>query len=161
MNRSGLRPRLAALLTAIVSSVGLLSLSSAPALAQGGKITEFPFPTKSAPIAITAGPDGALWFTEFTNGAGAIGRITPNGRFTVFPFPTASAGVSGITAGPDGNLRFVFSSVNQIGRITPSGSITEFPIPTTSSFPVGIAAGPDGNLWFTLAQVSQIGRITT
>jgi multisubunit Na+/H+ antiporter MnhC subunit len=31
MNRSGLRPRLAAVLTAIVVSVGLLSLSIAPA----------------------------------------------------------------------------------------------------------------------------------
>ena len=73
MNRSGLRPRLAALLTAIVVSVGLLSLSSLPAWAAAGTITEFPIPTRGTPFDITAGPDGNLWFTD---GAGKIGRIT-------------------------------------------------------------------------------------
>jgi hypothetical protein len=52
--------------------VGLLSLLicvvalTAPiALALSGKIREFPIPTaNSAPVGITAGPDGNLWFTE-------------------------------------------------------------------------------------------------
>ena len=119
MNHSGWRSHLTALLTALIVGVSLLSLSSAPAwAAKVGTIKEFPIPTKSAPIDITAGPDGNLWFTEFTNGAGAIGRITPSGRFTVFPFPTASAGVSGITAGPDGNLWFTEENASKIGRIT-------------------------------------------
>ncbi len=74
MNISGLWPRLAALITAIVVSVGLLGLSSAPAWAAAGTITEFPTPTKSAPIGITAGPDGNLWFTE--ENVSKIGRIT-------------------------------------------------------------------------------------
>ena len=73
MNRSGLRPRLAAFLTAIVASVGLLSLSSAPAWAAAGTVTEFSVPSGS-PVGITAGPDGNLWFTELL--AGEIGRIT-------------------------------------------------------------------------------------
>ncbi len=47
MNRSGLRPRLAALLISIVTCVGLLSLSTASAWAAAGTITEFPIPTKS------------------------------------------------------------------------------------------------------------------
>jgi streptogramin lyase len=58
-----------ALLTAIVAFVGLLSLSSAPAWAAAGTITEFPTP---AGISITAGPDGNLWFTA----GNMIGRIT-------------------------------------------------------------------------------------
>jgi streptogramin lyase len=91
MKSSGLRPRLAALLTAIVASVGLLSLSSLPAWAKAGTITEFTIPTKSAPIGITAGPDGNLWFTEITQGVGEIGRITPSGSITEFPVPTASS----------------------------------------------------------------------
>jgi hypothetical protein len=38
--------------------------------------TEFVVPTPhSSPEAITAGPDGALWFTEWEGGK--IGRITP------------------------------------------------------------------------------------
>ena len=96
MNRSGWRSYLTALLTAIIAGVSLLSLSSLPAwAAKAGTIKEFPIPTKSAPIGITAGPDGNLWFTEITNGEGDIGRITPSGRFTVFPIPTANSGPSG------------------------------------------------------------------
>ncbi len=114
MNRSSLRPRLTALLTAIVVSVGLLGLSSLPAWAVAGTVTEFPVPG-GEPSFITAGPDGALWFTE---GTGNIGRITPSGSITEFPIPTASSMPVGITAGPDGNLWFAENSASKIGRIT-------------------------------------------
>ena len=90
--------------------------------------------------AITAGPDGNLWFTE--EGANKIGRITPSGRITEFPIPTASSGPDGITAGPDGNLWFTEGAANKIGRITPTGAITEFPIPTAESAPVRDHGGP-------------------
>jgi streptogramin lyase len=101
MNRSGWRSRLIALLTALIACVGLLSLSTAPAWAAAGTITEFPLPTGSGgPIGITAGPDGNLWFTAGTD----IGRITTKGRVTGFPIPPALGGPQFITAGPDGNL---------------------------------------------------------
>jgi streptogramin lyase len=116
MNISGLRPRLAALLTAILICVGLLSLSTAPAWAAAGTITEFP--TNGASFGITAGPDGNLWFTEFN--MGAIGRITPSGSFSTFHIPTAKSGPAGITAGPDGNVWFTESSTSKIGRVTTS-----------------------------------------
>jgi virginiamycin B lyase len=164
VNRPGWRSHLTALLTALIACVSLLSLSCAPAWATAGTIKEFPTPTKSAPIAITAGPDRALWFTEFTNGAGAIGRITPSGRFTVFPFPTANSGPSAITAGPDGNLWFTEFDGNAIDRITPSSSLTGiFGIPTALSRPEGITAGPahTSDVWFTEENASKIGRITT
>jgi streptogramin lyase len=74
MNRSGWRSRLVALLTTIVADVGLLSLSTAPAWAAAGTVTEFPFPSRGGPEFITAGPDGNLWFTE--NRGDKIGRIT-------------------------------------------------------------------------------------
>ena len=41
------------------------------------------------PGGITAGPDGALWFTEQT--ANKIGRITTAGVITEFPIPTANS----------------------------------------------------------------------
>ncbi len=138
MNRSGLRPRLAALLTAIVVSVGLLGLSSLPAWAAAGTVTEFP--ATGASFGITAGPDGNLWFTA--TGAGQIGRITTTGLVTLFPVPTASSSPFGITAGPDGNLWFTESSTGNIGRITPNGVVTEF----TAHSGEGITAGPDGDL---------------
>ncbi len=82
MNRSGWRSHLTALLTALIACVGLLSLSTAPAWAKAGTITEFP--TCCDPKFITAGPDGNLWFTEVV---GNIGRITPTGKITQFPTP--------------------------------------------------------------------------
>ena len=156
MNHSRWRSHLTALLTALIACVGLLSLSSAPAWAKAGTITEFPTPTGSSdPIGITTGPDGNLWFTAGTD----IGRITTAGSVTGFPVPQALGEPQFITAGPDGNLWFTALSGNAIGRITTAGSFTAFPIPTASSGPQGITAGPDGNLWFTELDGDQIGRI--
>jgi len=149
-----------------------------------GALKEFPIPDGfyfSPAHRLTAGPDGALWFTGIHD---AIGRITTDGVVSVFPLPRyqGTGAVTGgyasdITAGPDGNLWFTQGDANQIGRITPGGVVTEFPILSSakvygggipenppnyifSSEPVGIAAGPDGNLWFTESAANQIGRIT-
>jgi streptogramin lyase len=87
MNKLRMRSRLAALLpTSIVCLcllVGLLvgcgastSQPSGPTPTSTKHIIEFPIPTSpGTPIAITAGPDGNLWFTE--NGANKIGHIAP------------------------------------------------------------------------------------
>jgi len=74
MNRSGRRSHLTALLTGLIAGVGLLRLSTAPAWATAGTITEFPVPSRDGPEFITAGPDGNLWFAEFQGNK--IGRIT-------------------------------------------------------------------------------------
>src|SRR5215467_11136311 len=63
-----------------------------------GAITEFPIPTSpGSPKAITAGPDGNLWFVE--QEGNKIGRITPSGTITEFPIPTPNSGPNAITAG--------------------------------------------------------------
>jgi hypothetical protein len=122
-------------------------------------ITEFPIPTaSSAPLEITAGPDGNVWFTEI-NGNN-IGRITPLGAVSEFPILTSGSAPFLITAGPDGNLWFTENSANQIGRITIAGVITEFAIPTAASGPMGITTGPDGNLWFTEGSGDKIGKVS-
>jgi virginiamycin B lyase len=117
-------------------------------------------------FAITAGPDGALWFTEQF---GFIGRITTSGSLTVYSLPYSASFENGIAAGPDGALWFTepgnpdnVSSglVGKIGRFTTGGSYTEYPIPTTQGWPFDITVGPDGALWFT-EFVGKIGRITT
>ncbi len=132
-----------------------------PSLPVSPVFSEYSVPSAAAdPQYIAAGPDGNLWFTEFT--ANVIGRITPvSGAFAEFAVPTPSAGPSGIVAGPDGNLWFAEATANQIGRITLGGSFTEFPIPTAASNPAMIALGPDGNLWFVENSGNKIGRITT
>ena len=108
---------------------------------------------------MTAGPDGALWFTEiFWQQDRAYHhrrRQYPNS-----PIPTPDSQPYSIAAGPDGNVWFVEFAGNKIGRITPSGTITEFDIPTADSQPIDIGAGPDNAMWFAGWRTGDIGRIT-
>lgn len=152
-----------------------------------GVITQFPIPAPgssgSTPIVastdcvmcgylITAGPDGALWFT--IPAASRIGRITVEGVVTSYAVPTTPPAanvanpisVGDITAGSDGNLWFTEPNDNQVGRMTPAGAITEFSVPTAAATPTMITPGPLGSLWFTepgangLAQITVSGAIT-
>ncbi len=135
-------------------------LPQASALAAGPTLTEYNVPTANCwAMEITAGPDGALWFTE--NAANKIGRLTTAGVFTEYPIPTGGSGPYGITAGPDGALWFAEHLGNKIGRLTTAGVFTEYPIPTGASVPWEITVGPDGALWFTEFNGNKIGRITT
>ena len=154
-----------------------------------GQVSQFSLPTHQFPagsnpikapaasgpyqaLAITAGPDGHLWFTELgpAEVGSSIGRITTSGNITEFPLPSAPMFLSSITAGSDGNLWFTGIGTNNgpsmIGVITPQGKIREFMLP--HSILGSITSGPDGHLWFTEyqygvtgAQAGKIGRITT
>jgi streptogramin lyase len=124
-----------------------------------GGVTEFAIPTGSSQsYAITAGPDGNLWFAEVHGNK--IGRITPTGTVTEFAVPTGGGGPGGITAGPDGNVWFTELGGTKIGKITPAGAITEYAVPTANSQPYGITLGPDGNLWFVELIGNKVGRCT-
>jgi streptogramin lyase len=148
-------------------------------ISTAGVVTEFPVPEIPPPAgsspgtagtlatltAITAGPDGALWFTGVP---GEVGRISTKGVVTEFalsatPPPAGSSPVTleDITAGPDGALWFT-GVPGEVGRITTAGVVTEYATPNftpagDSNVPT-ITVGPDGNLWF-IAQ-NAIGRIT-
>ncbi len=149
---------------ACIAGVAFGMLLAAPAPAAASTITEFPLPAGTTPGVITAGPDGALWFTESSPpgpAADKIGRITTAGSFSEFVPPTPSF-LGGITTGPDGALWFTeFSFPFNIGRLTTGGSFTEFHTPTAQSVPLAITAGPDGALWFTETAANKIGRVTT
>jgi len=161
-----------------------------------GVVTEFAVPavpppagskpgtasTPAMPTAITAGPDGALWFTGIP---GEVGRISTTGVVTEFAVPeipppagskpgTAGtpATLTAITVGPDGALWFT-GVPGEVGRITTAGVVTEFAVPAipppagsspgTAGTPANledITAGPDGALWFT-GVPGEVGRITT
>ena len=128
----------------------------------------------SGPEGVTAGPDGALWFTATSN---SIARMTTIGAYTGNAIPTAQSGPYGIVSGPDGALWFtefgnpigcigctpqIFPNlISKIGRITTAGAFTEFTTPTANSGPQGITSGPDGALWFAESLGNKIGRITT
>jgi virginiamycin B lyase len=113
---------------------------------------------------ITAGPDGALWFSESdvlkTDNANTIGRLTTTGSFTQFSPPTANSEPQGITVGSDGALWFTEAGGNNIGRVTTGGNFTEFAVPTANSVPFGIAIGPDRTILFTEFSGNKIGEIT-
>lgn len=129
---------------------------------------------------ISAGPDGALWFTQSAyNEIGMIGRATigTTGHVTVarYPTPTHDAAPGAITVGPDGALWFTEgpyhetkntapSHVSRIGRLVIGRRgnviITEYPTPTRDASPTDIITGPDGALWFTESTVNQIGRVS-
>jgi virginiamycin B lyase len=125
-------------------------------------ITEFALPSGTLPIDIAAGPDGAVWFTDFDLPQ-AINRISPSGTLTQFTVPAYYG--YGITTGPDGALWAGFSGKEVIGRLATDGTFTEY---ATSSGPAYITSGPDGALWFTepggggsVVQPDRIGRIST
>jgi len=149
-----------------------------------GRVSEFAFalpnglPTGAYPYKITAGPDGALWFTLFNSRF--IGKITTAGQAAFFTTPALPAAtVDALTTGPDGALWFTADGGNSgptfggppaaVGRITTSGVVTLYtPFKASVSLP-GIAAGPDGALWFTYNDTNTrpgepsdaVGRITT
>src|SRR6516165_1086042 len=94
--------------------------------------TEFPVPTPASGLTVlTSGPDGNLWFDEFS--ANQIGKISTDGTVTEYAIPTPNSEPAGLAAGPDGNLWFPEFNGNKIGRITPDGAVTEFPGPTPNS----------------------------
>ncbi|MBN1288729.1 MAG: hypothetical protein JXA49_03725 [Actinobacteria bacterium] len=154
-----------AIMISLLTATGLLLLmmsgfAAARDTAALPAMTEYPIPTAGANSwRITSGPDGALWFTEWTGNS--IGRISTGGTVTEYPIPTANSNPGVITTGPDGALWFTEWNGNKIGKITTDGTITEYPLPVAASRPYGIAAGPDGALWFTEQSTDTIGRITT
>src|ERR1044072_2851952 len=78
-------------------------------------ITEFPIPTPASCTRDESakGPDGKVWFTEFSGNS--LGKITPTGTITEFPLPTPNSNPRGIVAGPDGNLWFTETSTARNG----------------------------------------------
>ena len=139
---------------------GTIQRRGAAMLVGTANITSYNVPGNSfGSEGITAGADGALWFTECS--ANAIGRITTSGEITQYPTPTLGSAPDLITAGPDGALWFAEYKANNIGRITTAGAITEYHIPTPGAAPYGITTGADGALWFTENCGNNIGRITT
>ncbi len=144
-------------LAVVVGAVASLQPLSAVADAQGSPvITTYPNPV-SRPEGITAGPDGALWFTN--QGTNSIGRITTAGVITTYTAPSISSPAE-ITAGPDGNLWFTNYGNNSIGSISTAGVVSNY-TGTGINGPSGITAGPDGKLWFTNDGNDSIGSIST
>jgi virginiamycin B lyase len=80
---------------------------------------------------------------------------------TTYLIPTRHSGPSGIAVGPDGNIWFTETNVNQLGTIdVHSDAIREIPLPVPGSAPFGIVTGPDNNLWITESAGNKLARYT-
>jgi virginiamycin B lyase len=133
-----------------------------------GDVTAFPVDpgrTSFSVDTLTVGPDGSLWFSDYSYNDCRIGRMTPSGAFTEFSLPSGTVNVQSLTAGPDGNVYFteglvIASTGNtpKVGRITPAGVVTEFPPAVPSLFPRAITTGSDGNLWYTGSVTTDSGK---
>src|SRR5690349_3952958 len=96
--RSGITLAVTALALAVVCNV---------ARAQTLNIYYLPGAPYDYPNGITAGPDGALWFTDFGSQTvtGYIGRISMTGQLSLpYVIPFALSQPFAITSGPDGAL---------------------------------------------------------
>ena len=118
----------------------------------------------SAPTMGSAGPDGAVWFTD-TGTTKAVGKAEPDGTITE---DTAGLNAGSLPfrfgrEGPDGSMWFSDEGTTKaIARITASGTITEFSTGLNAgSNPGRLAPGPDGNMWFVdKGTTKAIGMIT-
>ena len=103
-----------------------------------GAISEFPLPSAYKFLSgITAGPDGALWFTGVDDKK--LGRMTTTGEFAELSAPSSTGPL--ITSGPDGALWYVDGHKRRIVRITTTGTVTEFPQPLAQNL-IGLTPGP-------------------
>jgi streptogramin lyase len=128
-------------------------------ISPAGEVTgNFPLPPGRHGVAIVAGRDGDMWFTERIppDDTGFVGRITMAGAITHHPVPT---GAQSLAMGADGNLWFTTLD-NRIGRMTPAGSVTLFGGLATDSSASSLTLGPDGNIWFVEPRHNAVGRIT-
>jgi virginiamycin B lyase len=124
-----------------------------------GTLTKHAIPTANAmPTGLTVGPDGRIWFTEYT--APKVGAIDPStGTMTEYSMPTGSYPFDIVSA--CGNLWISEKGTNNIGMMTTSGTLTEYAAGTYNNQPARLAVGPDGNVWFTAYTGNSIAKITT
>ncbi len=130
-----------------------------------GMFTQLPVTIPGAVTALTAAPDGTMWFIS-ASGQGQIGRITPAGATTFFRVSEIGEfGSLNLAVAPDGNVWFSTKD-SRIARITPSGAVTTFSLPHGDGNISNITVGPDGGVWFLLGfshpfqPSSRIVRIT-
>jgi hypothetical protein len=90
---TGLRQRSTtlALLGGLSVAIGF-GMPNVTAAASTVKAVEYPVPVATGSILdFTAGPDGAVWFTE--KQAATIGRITTRGAVHLYPLPSPTLGL--------------------------------------------------------------------
>jgi virginiamycin B lyase len=163
-NGTGVQAKRAALWVALlglaISVSGAIFLAAPVTFAAGDPVI-YELPLATHAYSMTAGPEGAIWFTGrraetgSTTGAAILGRIKQNGEVKIFDLPPRRR-AGQIAAGPDGNLWFTETYENKrgylvarIGRMSPEGEFAEWQLGNHVGGVQSLAAGPGGAIWFT------------
>ncbi len=106
----------------------------------------------NAPSGLTAGDDGAIWFTSLGH-PNEVGHVDRDGTLHAFPLPDwpttlSDKTLSAIVPGPDGSFWFTLPERNQLGRVDASGNLSFVQLIDTR-YPESLAFDPAGRLWFT------------
>ena len=99
------------------------------------------------PVGITAGPDGALWFTN-QSATTRSGGSPPPGRSPTSPAPASTARRRS-RPGPTARCGSPTTGNDSIGRITTGGDGHQLHRRRHQTARAGSRPGPDGALWFT------------
>ena len=144
------------------SYVTRLTLPSQGAAISPASFASFALPAISVnPTAITAGPDGNLWYSDHNDD---VSLMPTNGDITsadVFNVSSGGEGINGIAVGSDGNIWSIDSHGQFIYVTSTSGVLLLAYIiigETPASCSCSITAGADGNIWFTTG--NSLGMIT-
>jgi virginiamycin B lyase len=139
------------LLSAVAAIAACIALTTSPAYAESTIKGGFA-------QALTAGPDGDVWFSAGHESNQVVGKVTPSGTVTEYGVEDGGD-PSAIVTGPDKSLWFTVRG--EIGRITTSGEASYFPVPGESDLGLsGLAWGREGDLWFSEERAGAIGRMT-
>jgi streptogramin lyase len=92
-------------------------------VALDGSLKVFAMPKGTRPSGLASGPDGNIWFTDWSGNT--IGRISPSFALRQFPLPRRSAEPNAIVAGPSGRMWFTESSrIASIGMTVPEAELS-------------------------------------
>jgi virginiamycin B lyase len=84
----------------------------------GGKYATYPVPTPNVrPLGIALGPDGAMWFAEYSGPN--IGRVDSTGKVAEYAIPPHPGTPQWIARGPDDGMWFTEfgGGPSDIGRL--------------------------------------------
>jgi virginiamycin B lyase len=86
-----------------------------------GRVEEWPSPggPASKPYAVSATPDGSVWYSESGVEPNTIAKFDPrSGRFARWPIPSGGGVVRNMVVTPEGNLYIACSGMNKVGVVT-------------------------------------------
>jgi virginiamycin B lyase len=112
-----------------------------------GVVHQYAIPANNESYGITNSSGGAVWYTQWYNGAAAAMSSTgSNVNYSTGGSPY------GIVQGADGNMWVADKANDEIVVLSPGGGVLQRY--SLQYSPMSIVNGPDGNLWFTAEDAS-------